>query len=44
MPITPCIFGVYGNKGYGSVRCCPVESNSKCGLNCGVDLNGFTYC
>jgi hypothetical protein len=38
MPIIPCFLGVYGNKSYGPVHCCPVESNSKCGIKCGINL------
>ena len=38
MPIIPCFMGVYGNKSYGPVHCCPVESNSKCGIKCGINL------
>ena len=33
MPIIPCFIGFYGNKSFGPVHCCPVESNSKCGVN-----------
>ena len=38
MPIIPCFLVVYGNKSYGPVHCCPVESNSKCGIKCGINL------